>query len=234
MRHLLALLLTLVSFVGFSQDTTSSTILKDSISGKPPVFMQLKAGSCASPDGPMNATGITPPSYAWLQSNGYCNPNSYGYSPTTCWTFVPTSSSVTINSGFSHDCANVSFANFTLYDNTCSVIGTGLSFAGLTPGQTYTWCFDGNSFNTAFDDFFFGPCTGFIDFCPYYFNNVALPIQLVDFDGYDDGDVNVLNWVTASEINNDYFLIDRSENGINWEELTRVSGAGNSSTMLYY
>tara|TARA_B100000809_G_C15121778_1_gene524576 strand:- start:1170 stop:2813 length:1644 start_codon:yes stop_codon:yes gene_type:complete len=43
-----------------------------------------------------------------------------------------------------------------------------------------------------------------------------------------------LDWQTASEINNDYFTIERSKNGLDWQELTRVNGAGNSSALLSY
>jgi len=62
----------------------------------------------------------------------------------------------------------------------------------------------------------------------------VLPIELVEFDGIDDDGVNKLWWVTASEINNDYFEVKRSEDGIHWEHLTRVEGAGNSNTPILY
>ena len=52
--------------------------------------------------------------------------------------------------------------------------------------------------------------------------------------GYDDGSVNIINWVTSSEKNSDYFIMERSENGMNWFELARIDGAGNSSVDNYY
>lgn len=61
-----------------------------------------------------------------------------------------------------------------------------------------------------------------------------LPIELVDFDGYDEDDVNKIYWVTASEINNDYFTLEKSEDGIHWTTLTTVKGAGNTSTPSLY
>lgn len=196
--------------------------------------MQLKAGSCGSPDGTANSTIIVPPNYAWLQTNGYCNPAAYGFNPTVCWTFTPTSSSVSINSGFSTNCGNYTFGSFNLYNNSCSLIGTGFNHSGLTPGQTYTFCFTGNTWNTWLQNFFNGPCTGFNDFCPYFFNNSTLPIELMDFDGYARDDVNEVYWITASEINNDYFLLERSEDGIHWSELKRMNGAGNSNAPILY
>jgi hypothetical protein len=61
-----------------------------------------------------------------------------------------------------------------------------------------------------------------------------LPIELVDFDGYSKDKVNKIYWVTASELNNDYFILERSEDGIHWSELTRRNGAGNSTTAITY
>ena len=62
----------------------------------------------------------------------------------------------------------------------------------------------------------------------------ALPIELVDFSGYDDENVNKIYWTTASEINNDYFIVERSEDGMQWEHFNKVDGAGNSSTEITY
>ena len=60
------------------------------------------AATCALPSGGMNSIAAPPPSYVWLQTNGYCNPSgSYGSSGTVCWSFIPTGNSVTINSGYS-------------------------------------------------------------------------------------------------------------------------------------
>lgn len=208
----------------------TSTILKDSITGKIPVPMQLKAGSCGSPDGAVNPTIITPPNYLWLQTNGYCNPNTYGQTPTVCWTFTPTSTSVTINSGFSTNCSNYTFNNFNLYDASCSLIGTGTNFTGLTVGVQYTWCMSGNTWNAWWQP----ACTGFNDFCPYFFNNSTLPIELVDFYGTNDGGVNTLTWVTVSEINNDYYTIENSIDGYTWYTVGTIEGAGNSNTGIIY
>jgi hypothetical protein len=65
-------------------------------------------------------------------------------------------------------------------------------------------------------------------------NTVALPIELVNFSASLEGDIVYLAWTTASEINNDYFTVQRSKDGINWENLMDVNGAGNSTTVLYY
>jgi hypothetical protein len=43
-----------------------------------------------------------------------------------------------------------------------------------------------------------------------------------------------LKWVTASEINNDYFTLERSKTGDSFEKLFNVPGAGNSNYVRYY
>jgi hypothetical protein len=43
-----------------------------------------------------------------------------------------------------------------------------------------------------------------------------------------------LYWSTASEQNNDFFSVERSEDGITFHEIGTVKGAGNSATVRYY
>lgn len=62
----------------------------------------------------------------------------------------------------------------------------------------------------------------------------SLPITLLDFKARQVGENVRLDWSTGSEINNDYFTIERSKDGIRFEELFRKSGAGISNTTLYY
>lgn len=68
--------------------------------------------------------------------------------------------------------------------------------------------------------------------------NVAqtpLPIELTDFTANVTENQKVdLNWVTASETDNASFTIQRSANGIDWELIGIIEGAGYSSTLLRY
>jgi hypothetical protein len=62
-----------------------------------------------------------------------------------------------------------------------------------------------------------------------------LPIELVSFNcSNTNRNNNMLRWVTASESNNDYFSIERSSDGINFEIIGKQNGAGNSVTRLEY
>ena len=62
----------------------------------------------------------------------------------------------------------------------------------------------------------------------------TLPIKLMAFNAkLENGTVN-LTWTTAAEINNDYFTIERSNDGKKYIELFRERGAGNSTNTLFY
>lgn len=61
-----------------------------------------------------------------------------------------------------------------------------------------------------------------------------LPISLVDFEAkFVDGEVK-LNWTTASEDNSDYFVIERSLNGQDWEEVGTQKAATQSNSVIQY
>ena len=67
-----------------------------------------------------------------------------------------------------------------------------------------------------------------------YYEGIALPIELLDFDAkLNEGCIDV-SWETASEINNDYFKVERSRDAVNFEEVAIVNGAGNSSIRMVY
>jgi hypothetical protein len=65
-------------------------------------------------------------------------------------------------------------------------------------------------------------------------NTPLLPIELLSFDAIERDGIIHLDWQTTTEINNNYFIIERSINGENWEEVILINGAGNSSEMLHY
>ena len=60
------------------------------------------------------------------------------------------------------------------------------------------------------------------------------PIELISFTGDVQVRGNLLKWATASELDNDYFTIERSTDGHNFEAITFVSAEGSSLTTLYY
>lgn len=59
-------------------------------------------------------------------------------------------------------------------------------------------------------------------------NQAALPVELVRFTAEQQENAHVLEWITASEINNAYFEIQHSINSNDWITLDKVTGAGTS------
>ncbi len=63
----------------------------------------------------------------------------------------------------------------------------------------------------------------------------ALPVTFLDFNAILNTDNTVLlNWETASEINNDYFGIERSTDGAFWQTIGQIPGHGNSQVTESY
>jgi hypothetical protein len=57
-----------------------------------------------------------------------------------------------------------------------------------------------------------------------------LPVGLISFEGKLINEKVNLNWTTNSEINNDFYLIEKSKDGINWDYLDRIEGLGNTTS----
>ena len=64
--------------------------------------------------------------------------------------------------------------------------------------------------------------------------NGALPIELVSFISTLAGDVVNISWATASETDNDFFTIERSDDGVNWSAIAEVTGAGTTTEQKNY
>ena len=63
---------------------------------------------------------------------------------------------------------------------------------------------------------------------------VPLAVEITSFEGEAEGKVNKLQWETASETQNDHFVLERSRDGEHYEEMITVAGAGNYSSTLTY
>ena len=61
-----------------------------------------------------------------------------------------------------------------------------------------------------------------------------LPIELLYFEANAKNEKVFLNWQTATEINNDYFVLERSVSGTEWISLGKVKGSGNSNSFKSY
>ena len=110
--------------------------------------------------------------------------------------------------------------NYTGY-NSSSIGGSGgLKTGGIVSlvGGSATTFGSGTSCGVA-------PCAA---------GTTPLPITLISFSANNNGTGVSLSWSTGSEINNDYFIVQKSVDGANFETLEQVAGAGNSSHVNNY
>lgn len=75
---------------------------------------------------------------------------------------------------------------------------------------------------TSFSDFGGGP------------GDAPMPVELVFFEGIQIHDKIELNWQTASEINNDFFTVEKSADAVNFDILQIIEGFGNSNSIIDY
>ena len=62
----------------------------------------------------------------------------------------------------------------------------------------------------------------------------VLPIELTYFEGQLEDCASRLMWATASESNNKQFVVEYSNDGLNFEAIGYVDGAGTTQTTNYY
>ncbi|MDC3253855.1 peptidoglycan DD-metalloendopeptidase family protein [bacterium] len=93
-----------------------------------------------------------------------------------------------------------------------------LNFPGTEPIGTWTFevTYEGNVFTHDFQI------------------ESVLPVELVSFTGKKEEDEVALHWETASEAGNDYFEVQRSENGHHFETIGKVTGSGDSQSFNAY
>lgn len=93
---------------------------------------------------------------------------------------------------------------------------------GLSAGQTYVLMVDGNGGNV----------------CDYTIANWSvtgvLPIELMNFVGRNEDDKNKIQWVTATEKNTTLFKLEKSRDGLSFENVLDVAAANESQSPKYY
>jgi hypothetical protein len=107
----------------------------------------------------------------------------------------------------------------TLYTHT---------FMPTTPGIRFVLHFNstgGSGIDVAMEDLLITQC------CDV---PVLLPVELINLEVTNEECSNLIEWSTASESNSDYYVIERSYDLAQWEQLGTVSGAGNSTATLDY
>jgi hypothetical protein len=107
------------------------------------------------------------------------------------------------------------------YNPGTTTLGT-VTATGLVNGQTYVLMVDGNAG----------------DVCNFTISGWTavgiLPLELLNFVGHNEEEKNKIQWVTSSEKNSNFFRLEKSKNGIDFEKLLDYNGAGNSESPKYY
>lgn len=156
-------------------------------------------------------------------SNVTCNPGYYTYIP------GPPGPG-----GYANYSAQGQFGIVTSSTSACGGTYTSaVTCQTVVPGFSYTVSLPNT---TATDYFMIWDGNGGAE-CRYNIevtNINPLPIQLLSFDAIENGNQVDIFWSTASEINNDYFVVERAIDNIEFEQIAIVDGAGNSSTELKY
>ena len=131
-----------------------------------------------------------------------------------------------VSGGCPHGLPNDSYLS-PRYSNG-SINNNQLLMSGLTPGDTYYFIVDGNG--GAISPFYIEISTGAKDSC-----DDVLPVEMLYFhpELNRNGTVELL-WATASEVNNDYFLVQHSADGVLFEPFAVVNGNGTTNTISYY
>ena len=162
-------------------------------------------------------------------SNTY-NPPMHERDRVECYTFTGNSPSVTFSAILSSDCGGGQFTklDWTLYDASCTILeGPTSIFTDNTvttvSGLSYTVCYDMT----------FAECN-ISEMWTYVIVGGVLPITLLYFRGENIDNMSYLEWVTVSETNNDFFTVERSQDGMIFDEICTIQGSGNSNEPLQY
>ncbi|MGB0838972.1 MAG: choice-of-anchor L domain-containing protein [Chitinophagales bacterium] len=104
----------------------------------------------------------------------------------------------------------------------------------ITAGETFTALFPENAENTysyvVTDDG--AGCTGQIT--AEFDCEKGAPVALIRYNGEVEEKGNVLAWATGSELNNEYFELERSVDGMHFETIALVEGQGTTASTTNY
>lgn len=183
------------------------------------------SNTCTTPGPTTNTPTITP---AMLCAGTLENTAWYSFTVLNSANVVITLSGITCTGGgagfqigyFTGACG--SLTNFGCNSGSGGTVTTTMT--GLTAGQVVTIAIDGNAG---------AECTYSISATNTI---IALPIELLFFDAKYVNNVVQLNWTTATELNNDFFTVEKTTDGTNYSTVAVLQSAssGNSTNALSY
>ena len=144
------------------------------------------------------------------------------------WILNPTSGSADITFSLNFD---INSCGITDPNDLIVVRWTGTEWENLGNGGTSGTVDDGILIKGV-------TCSGCGVFNPITMGSLTadnpLPVELLNFNAVMNNRIVDLTWQTASEHNNDFFTVERSADGFNFEPILYKDGAGNSTTLLSY
>lgn len=160
---------------------------------------------------------------------------NYSYPAATCNTVltIPIGADILKGNGYSIDINTTSPANISFVTNFSHASST-LTLSGNTIIRNYKpttgYSYMGN-WNVSYSNFSITPtCSQRV----LVTRTCTLPVELTTFEGIRKGSQVYLTWTTASEVNNDYFILEGSYDGINFEPVAKIKGKGTTNQNLHY
>jgi hypothetical protein len=200
--------------------STASPILITGLTNGVTYDVQIKAVNAAGDGSATGSTAATP--YTTPSAPTITGVTSGNQQLSVAFTAGATGGSALTNYKFSIDGGS----NWTAVSPAST--SSPVVITGLTNGTAYNVQI--RAVNAAGD----GAATGSTQGTP---TAGTLPATLLSFSGYKNGVRNQLRWLTASEVNNSGFEVQRSADGINYQSIGFVNSlavGGNSQTQLKY
>lgn len=112
-------------------------------------------------------------------------------------------------------------------DNSEGVGGNGwVAPINATIGQCFVVCINNYAGGSSTFDITFGGTAGL--------DCAILPVELLSLSCNALTDGIEINWRCASELNNSHFILERTSDGVNFEYISRIEGAGSTSQPTSY
>jgi len=211
----------------------------------------LTIGGFLTNSGVINSSGHT----IVTTSGGFTN-TSTGYTHTignfsingifNNYNMVDVEASLILNSGTGIDISNGSFRSYDLYIQKGGITATGGTCASflvynhseVSSSPTFTGTVYIQDLTNALDSIDANNGCGSCNFtsgtadgtCP----NKFLPVSFIEFKALKSNDKNILFWSTGIELNNKYYVIEKSLDGISFNSIDTVNGNIKSSDYNHY
>jgi hypothetical protein len=119
--------------------------------------------------------------------------------------------------------------------NPCSALGLNPFSGGTEDGHADVTLLNSSCSSTGPNPFYGGQEDGHSDLVLTVITcNVALPVQVLFFNAQCESGRVELNWATGSEKDNDYFIVERSDNLDSFKRIAKINGKGNSNSLEQY